>query len=79
MNLLRKPIRKLLLRIFIWTEKKSKPIVTGNLHLWHREIHIHPYIIISVNAILIFAALIFEIGPVPTKLAGLLIFVFISF
>ena len=75
----REIIRKLLLRLLIWTEKKSKPILRDNLKFWQRQIHIHPAVIIGVNALLIFAAMVIEIGPTPTRLFGLLLFVLLSF
>ncbi|MBU2614471.1 MAG: HDIG domain-containing protein [Elusimicrobia bacterium] len=76
---LREAARKFLLRLLIWTEKNSKPVLRDNLQFWQRQIHIHPVIIIGVNALLIFSALVIEIGPAPSRLFGLLLFVLLSF
>ncbi|MDI6641480.1 MAG: HDIG domain-containing protein, partial [Elusimicrobiota bacterium] len=71
-GMLKEAIRKILLRILIWTEKK--PItqkIRRKIPFWNREIHIPTQVIVSANIVLIFVVIMLEIEPTVTKLLGL--------
>ncbi len=77
--MIRELLKKLLLRLLIWTEKKPKPaVVRESVSFLNREVHLPAQVIVAVNMVIIFGSLILEIGPDPKKLLGLILFLVIS-
>jgi len=73
-------IKKILLRLLIWTEKKPPtPVLRDKSSFFNREVHLPVSVIVTVNMFIVFASLVLEIGPEPKKLIGLFLFLVVSF
>ena len=72
-----KPLRKILLRLLVWTEKHSNNEGVrrgGGQRLWRREIQLPTYVVAAFGMAAFFVVLLFEIGLSPIKVIGLLLF-----
>ena len=66
--------RRILLRMLIWTEKKTGPAVRHKFPVWSREVHFSPLLTICIVTVLIFSMLIIEIEPTIPAMLGLVLF-----
>ena len=71
-------IRQILLRLLMWTEKRTQPVVRDKMPFWSQEVHFSSIIIIAITIILIFVMLMIEVGPSIPKIIGVIIFLGIS-
>ncbi len=78
----RKPLRKVLLRLLTWTDKRQDSEGVrrgGGRRLWKREIQLPTYVVAAFGMAAFFVILLFEIGLSPIKVIGLLLFLAMGF
>lgn len=71
--------RKILLKLLELTERKPRALRFGKNILLSKEIHIPPAVIVCVNMIFLFVALLIEFGPLLNNIVGLVLFVCAGF
>jgi putative nucleotidyltransferase with HDIG domain len=74
---LREPLRKVLLRVLIITEKKSekKPMLARKENILHKDIHVPPVLVLAVSAFSLWVVLLFGLGRSYRSAGSLLIYV----
>ncbi|MBN1822973.1 MAG: HDIG domain-containing protein [Endomicrobiales bacterium] len=78
----RKPLRKLLLFLLKSTEKKQKDSAVtrgGGQRIWQREIYIPAPVVSGLSILAFFVVLLFEVGLSWLKIAGLVLFLGLTY
>jgi len=71
-------IKRIVLKVLAWVEKKPTPIVTEEIPFWYREVRLPLSFIIITTGVFILLVLAIEIGPSPEKILSIIILLILT-